>query len=364
MGGADRRGFQSQIGGDGLVEVVPALQQLLDPAQKRSGFRSLDHAVVVGRGHRHDLRDPERLDLLRRCMLPLDRIGERAAGDDRALPAHQARHRGDGAEPAGVGEADVRPLEVVRGEVVLPCLGDQLLVVGVEAGEVELVRRLDAGHEQRALPLALDVDGDAEIYPRRLDHGGLAVGLGIGAAHHRPLLGGLDDRPGDQVGEAHLHAPLLQNLVECPSLGVQRVDGELAERGGRRDRPALVHRPGEGGRGAAQRLCLSLGGGGRRLGSVALRREHVGLGDLAAGAGALDAVQVHAVRLSGATGDGSGPGSVGLIIGRGGRRLPGSPPRSAPALPSPHRHRAPRPSSSPPEACRPRSSRLGRPGSS
>ena len=61
---------------------------------------ALDHAVVVGRGHRHDL-ETERLDLLRR-VCPLDRIGERAAGDDRALPAHQARHRGDGPSPPGL----------------------------------------------------------------------------------------------------------------------------------------------------------------------------------------------------------------------------------------------------------------------
>ena len=72
---------------------------------------------------------------------PLGRVGDRAGGDDRALALHQARHRGDGADPAGVGQRDVGALEVVGGELALARLGDQLLVVGVEAGEVERRRR-------------------------------------------------------------------------------------------------------------------------------------------------------------------------------------------------------------------------------
>jgi hypothetical protein len=300
-----------ELGRDRLVEVILSLEELLDPPQERAGLRALDHAVVVGGGHRHDLRNPERLDLLGRGVPPLDRVGERAARHDRALTRQQPWHRGHGAEAAGVGEADVGALEVVCGELVLPCLGDQLLVVGVEAREVEPVRSLDAGHEQRALPLALDVHGDAEVDRGRLHHHRLAIRLLVVAAHHRPLLGGLHDRPSDQVGEAHLHAALLEDLVERLALGVERVDRELPERGGRRDRAALVHRAGEGGGCSAERLRLAFDGGGR--GPVTLRREHVRLGDSAAGAGALDPRQVDAVGPGCAPRHRGRPGTVGLL---------------------------------------------------
>ena len=301
----DGRGIDIELPRDGLVEVVLALQQLLDPAQERSGLRSLDHAVVVRRGHRHHLRDPECLDLLRRSVPPLDRIGERAAGDDRALALQQARHGGDGPEAARVGEADVGPLEVVSGETVLPRLRDQLLVVGVEALEVEAIRALDAGDQQGALALSLHVDGDAEIDPTRLDHRGLPVALLEGPSHHRPFLRGLDDGPGDQVREAHLHPALLQHPVERLALGVEGVDGELAERGGRRDRAALVHRLGQRGGRASERLRLALGGlGGAAAPSPPFRTSAFVI--LPPWPAALDARQVDAVRLSGAAGDGSG----------------------------------------------------------
>ena len=132
-------GLISSACGDLLVEVVLAREQLVDAAQERPRLGALDHAVVVGRGHRHHLGDAERLDLLGGRVLPLDRVGDRAGGDDRALADHQPRHRGDGAQPARVGERDVGALEVVRGELVLPRLVDQVLVVAVEAGEVERV---------------------------------------------------------------------------------------------------------------------------------------------------------------------------------------------------------------------------------
>ena len=314
VGRRDGRGVDVEVTGNLLIEVVLPLQQLLDPAQERSGLGALDDAMVVGRGHRHHLRDPERLDLLRRRVPPLDRIGERAAGDDRALTLQQAGHRRDCPEAAGVGEADVGSLKVVRGEAVLPSLGDQLLVVGVESLEVEAVRRLDARDQQRALALALDVDRDAEIDAARLDHEGLAVPLLEGAAHHGPVLGSLDDRPGDQVREAHLHPALLQDRVEGLALGVEGVDCELAERGGRRDRATLVHRLGERGGRAAERLGLApRGGRGPRAVSAG---EHVRLGDLAAGARSLDALQIHPVRLSGATRDGGGALADGFAINR------------------------------------------------
>ncbi len=188
VGVGDHGGGDAQVLGHRLVEVVLALQQLVDPAQERAGLRPLDHPVVVGGRHRHHLRDAERLDLLGRGMCPLNRVGDRAGGDDRALSRHQPRHGRDGPEPAGVGEGDVRALEVVGGELVLARLGDQVLVVGMEAGEVEAARALDRRHHQRALALALDVHGDPEAHPPGLDDERLSISLDEGAPHHRELL--------------------------------------------------------------------------------------------------------------------------------------------------------------------------------
>ena len=148
VGGGDAGGVDAEVGGDRLVEPVLALQQLLDPSQEGARLGPLDHPVVVGRGHRHHLRDAELLQPFRRGVQPLRRVGDRAGGDDRALAAEQPRHRGDGADPAGVGEGDVGALEVVGGELVLARLRDQLFVVGVEAGEVEPVGALDRRHHQ------------------------------------------------------------------------------------------------------------------------------------------------------------------------------------------------------------------------
>ena len=178
VGGGDRAGVDAEVGGDRLVEAVLALQQLLDAAQEGARLGALDHPVVVGRGQRHHLRDAERRSRSGRGVRPLGRVGDRAGGDDRALPVHQARHRGDGADPARVGQRDVGALEVVGGELALARLGDQVLVVGVEAGEVEALGALDRGHHQavRAV-LALDVDGDPEVDRAALDRERLAVAL-------------------------------------------------------------------------------------------------------------------------------------------------------------------------------------------
>src|SRR6185369_7792785 len=96
---------------------------------------------------------------------------------------------------------------------------------------------------------------------------------------------------------------LLEDLVERLALGVEGVHGERAEGGRRGNRAALVHRLGERRCGAAERLRLPGGSLSRRAGAVALRREHIGLGDLAARAGALDSVELDAVGLSGAAGN-------------------------------------------------------------
>ena len=292
---------------DRLVEVVLALEELVDPAQERAGLGALDDPVVVRRGHRRDLRDAERLQLLGRSVRPLDGIGDRADRDDRPLARHEARHGGDRADAAGVGQRDVRALEVVGGELVLPRLRDQILVVGVEAREVERVGAADArDHERARAVLALDVDGDAEVHAGARRHPRLVVVLGVGASHRVVLGRRAHDRPCDQVRERDLEALLLELGVDRLALGVERVDRKRAERGRRGHLAALVHQVRERAGRAAERLLLAFGGGRSRRGAVRAvgRGEHVGLHDLAAGARALDRADVHALVGSHALGDG------------------------------------------------------------
>ena len=52
---------RAEVGEDRLVEAVLALQVRLDDLQEPAGLRALDDAVVVGRGHRHDLLGADHL---------------------------------------------------------------------------------------------------------------------------------------------------------------------------------------------------------------------------------------------------------------------------------------------------------------
>ena len=286
-----------EVVSDRFVELVLALQELIDPAQERAGLGALDDPVVVRRGHRRDLGDAERLQLLGGSVRPLDGIGDRADRDDRALARHQSRHRGDGADPAGVRQRDVRALEVVRGELVLPRLGDQVLVIGVKACEIERVSAADARHHQRARAvLALDVHGDAEVDTGADRDPGLVVVLGVGTRHDVVLGCGAHDRPRDQVRERDLEALLLELRVDRLALGVESVNGKRSERGRRRHLAALVHEIRERARGSPERLLLARRGRGRRCGAVAAIRggQDVCLYDLAACARSLDRADLDA----------------------------------------------------------------------
>ena len=101
-----------------FVEVVFAEEQLVDPLEEETGFGTLDDAVVVGARDRDDLADAERAEIATVGSFELCRIVDAADADDHGLAGHQARHRLNGADPAGVGEADVRALEVVDGQLV------------------------------------------------------------------------------------------------------------------------------------------------------------------------------------------------------------------------------------------------------
>ena len=269
--------------------------------RKRARLGALDDAVVVGRGQRHRLGDAELADPFGRGVGPLGRVGDRAGGDDRALAAHQPRNRGDGADAAGVGEGDVGALEVVGGELALAGLGDQVLVVGVEAGEVELVGPLDRGdHQAVRAVLALDVDRDPEVDRPPLERERLPLPLFISADHHRPRLGGLNDRPSDQMSKGDLHPPLFKHPIERLALGIQRVNGNCPERSSRRNGPTLVHRLRKHPRRPPQRLRLTSSHGScpplRDRRPAIGRGQHILLGHLGAWSRATDCTKVDACR--------------------------------------------------------------------
>ena len=147
------------------------------------------------------------------------RVADRAGGHDRALAGHQPRHGGDRAQAAGVGQRDVGALVGAGVERVVPRARHQLVVAGGEVGEGQRAGVVQHRHHQRAgAVLALHVHGQAQRHPGRGHALRLAVGLGVGVAHHGQVLGGLDDRPGDQVGEGELAARVLQRAAA----GVQR----------------------------------------------------------------------------------------------------------------------------------------------
>src|SRR6185312_2408285 len=183
---------------------------------------------------------------------------------------------------------------------VLTGLRDQVFEGGVEAREVEVLGALDRrDHEAVRAVFFGHVDGDAEVDRTVFDRVGLAVFLGEGADHHRDVAGGLDVRPGDQVGEGGLQAALVELRVDRLALRVEGVDGNRPERGRGRHRAALVHRLGEHRRGPPQLLLLA--GGGHGAGAVAravLAPEHVLLGDLAAEAGRRDLAKIDPLRFS------------------------------------------------------------------
>ena len=72
LGGGDRGGLgrsgapvDAQAVEHSLVEAVGALQELVHPAQEGARFRALDHPVVVGAGHGHDLLHAQLTQLVR-----------------------------------------------------------------------------------------------------------------------------------------------------------------------------------------------------------------------------------------------------------------------------------------------------------
>ena len=242
------------------VEAVLAVQQPLDAAQEEAGFGTLDDAVVVGRRDRHP---------------PIGRdASDRAGGDDRALVRHQPWHARGGPKRPRVGERDRRAGHVVDAELAAARRLDELLVAGVECGEVHAVGALDDRDDQEAAPVAtLDVDRQAQVDGAGVDPERLPIRIGEVVAHRALLAGRLHDRPADQVGEAHLARRDL--VVQLLASRLERRDVELAEARRGRHRQAGRHvlrqprgRPLDRGRSSRdrwrrrRRRCLVSGGRG------------------------------------------------------------------------------------------------------
>lgn len=169
---------------DLVVEVVLAEQQLAEDPKELAGGGALDDPVVVRRGQGHDLRDTELVQGVLRRALELRRVVHRADTHDEALSGHQAGHRVNGADAAGVGQRGGDTGEVVHPELAVAGPADDVLVGLPELEEVERLGLLDGRDDQLAVAVRLhQVDGQAEVDVLRLDQGRLAVLLGEGVVH-------------------------------------------------------------------------------------------------------------------------------------------------------------------------------------
>jgi hypothetical protein len=119
----------------------------VDSAQELPGLRTLDDAVVIGRGEGQDLADTVAHDRFQSCALELGGVLHSTDADDDALAWHEAGHRMHGADRAGVGQARGRPGEVVHTELACATAVDEVLVGVTEGGEVHVLADLDARHE-------------------------------------------------------------------------------------------------------------------------------------------------------------------------------------------------------------------------
>ena len=129
-GGAGARAeLRAERGEDAVVEAVLALEVVLDDLQEAARLRALDDAVVVGRGHGHDLLGADHVA----DVAEADGVGDRAGGDDRALAGHQARDARRSCRcRRGWSAGCWRPARSSAVELVLARLGDQLVERGLE----------------------------------------------------------------------------------------------------------------------------------------------------------------------------------------------------------------------------------------
>ena len=211
-----------------LVKPFLTLQERVESAQEHSGFSSLNDPMVVRAGDGDDFRGGD--------------FANRSRRDDRALALHQARHRGDRAECAGIGQLNRAAGKVVRHQAVGARLVDQRLVGGVEGREIHCPGVLDHRHDQcPGAVLLLDVHREPQADRGRIHAVRLAVDFLEVVRHHREALGGLDDPVPNQVGEGNLLAARRELGVERLAARVEGGGGDVAERSRGRHRQRSGH---------------------------------------------------------------------------------------------------------------------------
>ncbi len=197
-----------------LVEEVVRQQKFVDGAQEVAGLRALDDAMVVGGGEGDQLADAQLGDAFLTGALELGWVLHRADADDRALPAHQPRHRVHGADGARVGQRDRHAGKVFGGQLAVAGAPHDVLVAGDELAEPHCLATLDGGDYELAVAvLALKVDREAEVDVRGRDRVRLAVHFREVAVHVRELLDRLHQRVADQMREGDLAAARALEVV-------------------------------------------------------------------------------------------------------------------------------------------------------
>ena len=177
--------------------------------------------MVVGRGHRHDLRHAQLLQPAR------GRPGRGPAGRPIAPVATivpwPGISRGTEATvpmPPGLVSVMLRAHVGVGLQLVVAGAHHQLVVGGHElrrspSSEAFLITGTTS---EREPSLRSRVHRQAQAHRAGGHAVGLAVHLGEGVRHHRHVVGGAHDRPGDQVGEGEL----LAGGLELGAVGPQR----------------------------------------------------------------------------------------------------------------------------------------------
>ncbi len=268
---ADRLVGDPQGPEDLVVEATLAEQQSVETLEELARLRALDDPVVVGGGEGHHLADRVAGDRVLGGALVLRGVLHRADADDRALPAHQARHRVVGADGARVGQGDRGALEVLDGELAVARLADDVLVGGPERREVHRLGGLDVGNQELTGAVGLlHVDREAEVDVGRGDLVGLAVDHVEADVHLGHRLERLDQRVADQVGERHLAAASTgEVVVDHDAVVPEQLDRHRAHGGRGGDGQGVVHVGHGAGGGAAQhgvgRLVGRRGGRGPLL---------------------------------------------------------------------------------------------------
>ena len=194
-----------QVRKNPFIELIAALQQLLNFRQEHAGFRALNDAVIVGARHRHHFAQAERGAHFRRDALILGRIVDGAGCDDAALSRHQARHRGNRSHRARVRQRNARALKILQREFALASTLDDV----VESREV-LLKISRAGvlqirdHECAIAVLAGHIHREAKVDLTPHQPKCLAVFFGVRVVERRVRLQRLNNRPANNMGVRNL----------------------------------------------------------------------------------------------------------------------------------------------------------------